>query len=77
MNTPQKYTRLLGQRDDLPDAEMSVPLEKTMETWEAHIRARNFPVRERAEVVSVELDDNGEFVVKVKSADGPSEWRAG
>lgn len=76
VNTPQKYTRLLGQQDDLPDTQMSVSLEKTMETWNAHIQNRKFPVREHTEVVSVEQGDNGDFIVKVKGKDGPSEYRA-
>ena len=76
VNTPQKYTRLLGQKDDLPDAQMSVSLEKTMEAWNAHIQSRKFPVLEHTEVVSVELNDNDDFIVKVRGNDGPSEYQA-
>ena len=39
MNTHQKYTRLLGQKDDLPETEMSVP--KTNEQYEPTISTRN------------------------------------
>ena len=72
VSTPEKFTHLLGWRDGLPDSEMSLPLEKTIETWKAHIRDRKFPVREHTEVVSVEQDGNDGFEIKVKSADGPS-----
>ncbi len=76
VNTPQKFTRLLGQRDELSDAAMGVPLEKTIETWQTHIQERNFPVREHMEVVSVEQGGDDNFIVRVNSKEGPSEYRA-
>lgn len=70
MNTPIGYSRIMGQNDGLPETEMSIPLAKSIEMWEQCIKARKFPIREQAEVVSVEQDGNGHFLIKVKSEDG-------
>jgi len=31
MNTPIAYSRIMGQNDGLPDDQMSIPLEKSIE----------------------------------------------
>ena len=38
MNTPLAYSRILGQKDSLPDDLMSIPLEKNIELWDDCIK---------------------------------------
>lgn len=47
-----------------------------MATWKAHIENRKFPVREYTEVVSVEQDDKGDFLVRVEGKGNPQIYRA-
>ena len=67
MNTPQSYHRMLGQKDNVPDDQMSLPLEKTIKVWDEHIKANKFPIREHTEVSSVEQNEDGKLIVSVKS----------
>lgn len=77
MNTPQAYHRMLGQTDKLPDNQMSLPLKETIKVWDDYINAHNFPTREHTEVISVEQNEDGQFLVTVKrEGDGPSSYLA-
>jgi len=70
MNTPIGYSRIMGQNDGLPETEMSIPLAKSIKMWEECVKERKFPVREQTEVISVEKDSEGHFLVNVQSEDG-------
>jgi putative flavoprotein involved in K+ transport len=77
MNTPLAHSRIMGQKDGLPDELMSIPLEKNIQLWDDCIKERKFSIREQAEVVSVRQDEDGHLIVKVKSDDrGPQEYKA-
>ncbi len=77
MNTPIAYSRIMGQKDGLPDELMSIPLEKNIKLWDDCIKERKFPIREQAEVVSVKQGEGGSLLVTVKSDDqGPKEYKA-
>lgn len=77
MNTPIAYSRIMGQNDGLPDEQMSIPLENSIEMWDDCIKERKFPIREQAEVTSVKQGEEGLLLVTVKSDDqGPKEYRA-
>lgn len=77
MNTPLAYSRILGQKDSLPDDLMSIPLEKNIELWDDCIKQRKFPIREQVEVISVKQDETGNLVVRVQSdQSGPQVYKA-
>ncbi len=77
MNTPIGYSRLMGQKDGVPDREMGISLERNLALWEDCVRERGFPIREHCEVVSVTLSASEDFSVSVRGdGEGPLEYRA-
>ena len=73
MNTPQAYSRIMGQDDGLPDEKMSIPLAQSVDAWDDCVKQRQFPIRDHSEVVSVEQDPDGSLLVTVKSdGEGPT-----
>ena len=67
MNTPLAHSRIMGQKDGLPDELMSLPVQKNVQLWDDCIKARKFPIREQAEVVSARQDEDGYLIVKPKT----------
>ena len=77
MNTPQAYHRMLGQKDNLPDDQMSLAIEETIRVWDEHIKANNFPVLEHTEVISVQQYEDDNFIVSVRGeGDGSGSYLA-
>jgi putative flavoprotein involved in K+ transport len=77
MNTPQAYHRMIGQNDKVSDDQMSLPLEKTISSWDEHIKTNKFPIRENTQVTSVKQNEDGEFLVAVESEEkGPGSYLA-
>lgn len=77
MNTPLAYSRIMGQRDGLPDELMSIPLEKNIQLWDDCVKERKFPIRQQTEVVAVTNDESGYLFVKVRCNDqGPQIYKA-
>jgi putative flavoprotein involved in K+ transport len=71
LNTPQKWSRLYGQQDDVPDTEMGRPIADDVQRWEAHVKALNIDVRDHCKVVGVTRDAaSGVFTTTVECADG-------
>ncbi len=77
MNTPQAYSRIMGQDDGLPDEKMSIPLAQSVKAWDDCVKQRQFPVRDHTETVSVKQDPDGSLLVRVKSdGEGPNGYWA-
>ena len=77
MNTPQAYSRIMGQDDGVPDEKMSIPLAQSVKAWDDCVKQRQFPIRDHSEAVSVKQDPDGSLLVTVKSdGEGPNEYRA-
>lgn len=77
MNTPQAYHRMIGQKDEISDNQMSLPLQKTLASWDDHINANKLPIREHTEVISVIQNEDGKFLVTIKSeGNGPDSYIA-
>lgn len=73
VNTPQFFSRLHGQTDDVADDAKGRPLKNDIALWEAHVKTMGVKVRESCEVVSVTRRDDGKFVTEVRSTDGGPE----
>jgi putative flavoprotein involved in K+ transport len=70
INSPMAYSRLMGQRDILPDRQRGIPLLETLRLWDECIAQRAFPIHEKSKVVAVERAPDGVFRVHVESDTG-------
>mmetsp|Transcript_7621 Transcript_7621/g.14927 ORF Transcript_7621/g.14927 Transcript_7621/m.14927 type:complete len:443 (-) Transcript_7621:165-1493(-) len=79
LNTPMKYSRLHGQKDDIADEKMGRPIAEDIRRWDGHIKKMALKYREFCLVESVTLapTDKDLFTVRAKSEDGgPKEYIA-
>jgi putative flavoprotein involved in K+ transport len=70
INSPIAYSRLMGQRDSLPDRQRGIPLQETLRLWDECVAQRDFPIHEKSKVVAVERTPDEVFRVHVERATG-------
>ena len=70
INSPLGYSRLMGQRDGLPDGARGLPLRTMLGLWDECIAQRAFPIQEKSKVVAVEQTADARFRVHVEGGAG-------
>ncbi|WP_229476812.1 flavin-containing monooxygenase [Massilia rubra] len=70
INSPLAFSRLMGQRDGLPDRQRGLALRTILGLWDDCIAQRAFPIHEKSKVVAVEQAPDGGFRVHVEREAG-------
>lgn len=67
LNSPHKFNRLHGQKDEIPDLSHRHEFARVLACWEEHIAKMNLKYKEGMTVVAVTKKDGGGFDLNIES----------